>query len=120
MLPGKMYGVEDILRIAWDRKWLISLPAVVIATAVVMYARTLPDQYRSETTILIVPQRVPESYVRATVTSQIEDRLPSLRQQILSRDRLERTIVDFDLYPEERADGADGGARRTDARARST
>src|SRR5688572_16992097 len=67
-----------------------------------MYTRTLPDQYRSETTILIVPQRVPESYVRATVTSRIEDRLPSLRQQILSRDRLERTIVDFDLYPEER------------------
>jgi polysaccharide chain length determinant protein (PEP-CTERM system associated) len=103
VLPGKTYAVDDILRIAWDRKWLISLPAVVIATAVVMYARTLPDQYRSETTILIVPQRVPESYVRATVTSRIEDRLPSLRQQILSRDRLERTIVDFDLYPEERA-----------------
>ncbi len=103
MLPGKTYGIEDILRIAWDRKWLISLPAVVIAAAAVMFTRTLPDQYRSETTILIVPQRVPESYVRATVTSQIEDRLPSLRQQILSRDRLERTIVDFNLYPEERA-----------------
>ena len=102
MLPGKSYTVEDILRIAWHRKWLILIPAVVIATAAVMYTRTLPDQYRSETTILIVPQRVPESYVRATVTSQIEDRLPSLRQQILSRDRLERTIVDFNLYPEDR------------------
>jgi polysaccharide chain length determinant protein (PEP-CTERM system associated) len=103
VLPGKSYSVEDIIRIAWDRKWLISVPAVVIATAVVMFARTLPDQYRSETTILIVPQRVPESYVRATVTSRIEDRLPSLRQQILSRDRLERTIVDFNLYSQERA-----------------
>jgi polysaccharide chain length determinant protein (PEP-CTERM system associated) len=102
VLPGKSYTVEDILRIAWHRKWLIVIPAVVIATAAVMYTRTLPDQYRSETTILIVPQRVPESYVRATVTSQIEDRLPSLRQQILSRDRLERTIVDFNLYPEDR------------------
>jgi polysaccharide chain length determinant protein (PEP-CTERM system associated) len=103
VLPGKSYSVEDILRIAWHRKWLICLPAVIITTAAVMYTRTLPDQYRSETTILIVPQRVPESYVRATVTSQIEDRLPSLRQQILSRDRLERTIVDFDLYSEERS-----------------
>jgi polysaccharide chain length determinant protein (PEP-CTERM system associated) len=103
VLPGKSYSIEDMLRIAWHRKWLIVLPAVVIATAAVMYTRTLPDQYRSETTILIVPQRVPESYVRATVTSQIEDRLPSLRQQILSRDRLERTIVDFNLYSQDRA-----------------
>jgi polysaccharide chain length determinant protein (PEP-CTERM system associated) len=48
--------------------------------------------------ILVVPQRVPESYVRSTVTMRIEDRLRSLRQQILSRSRLEKIINDFELY----------------------
>src|SRR5437762_5294876 len=68
-----------------------------------MYARALPDIFRSETTIMIVPQRVPESYVRATVTSRIEDRLGSLRQQILSRGKLEPLILGFHLYESERA-----------------
>src|SRR6185503_13850315 len=44
----------------------------------------------------------PESYVRSTVTTRIEDRLQSITQQILSRTRLERIIQDFNLYPEAR------------------
>ncbi len=103
MLPGRKYGFEDFLRIAWQRKWVIALPAALIAGATVMYARALPDIFRSETTILIVPQRVPESYVRATVTSRIEDRLGSLRQQILSRGKLEPLIITYHLYEPERA-----------------
>ncbi len=62
----------------------------------------LPNRFRSETVILIVPQRVPESYVRSTVTARIEDRLRSIQQQILSRTRLELIIRDFNLYPSER------------------
>jgi polysaccharide chain length determinant protein (PEP-CTERM system associated) len=50
----------------------------------------------------VIPQRVPESYVRSTVTTKIEDRLSSLREQILSRSRLERIVRDFNLYPEMR------------------
>jgi polysaccharide chain length determinant protein (PEP-CTERM system associated) len=61
--------------------------------------------YRSETVILVVPQRVPESYVRPTVTTRIEDRLNSITQQILSRTRLERVIQDFNLYEEQRRVG---------------
>ena len=53
----------------------------------------------------MVPQRVPESYVRATVTARIEDRLQSISQQIMSRPRLEQVIHDFDLYPTQRRTG---------------
>src|SRR6187431_818883 len=100
MIPGKSYAPEDFLRIAWRRKWLIILPAVAISVGVVMYTRTLKDVFRSDTLILVVPQRVPESYVRSTVSTRIEDRLQTISQQILSRSRLERTIQDFNLYPD--------------------
>ena len=53
----------------------------------------------------MVPQQVPESYVRSTITSKIEDRLQSISQQILSRTRLERIIQDFNLYERERQVG---------------
>jgi polysaccharide chain length determinant protein (PEP-CTERM system associated) len=52
--------------------------------------------------ILVVPQRVPESYVRSTVTSRIEDRLKTIQPQILSRSNLESIIRALDLYPDER------------------
>ncbi len=103
MIPGKQYSFETLMQVARRRKWLILLPALLvggIGTAVVRY---LPNLYRSETLILVVPQRVPESYVRSTVTARIEDRLQSISQQILSRTRLEQIVQDFDLYAKERA-----------------
>ena len=65
-------------------------------------AKRLPSIYRSETLIQVVPQRIPESYVRSTVTTRIEDRLGGIQQMILSRSRLERIINDFNLYQEDR------------------
>src|SRR5712691_5558730 len=105
VIPGKRYGPHDLLAIARRRKWLILVPAVALSIAVAIWSRTLPDQFRSDTLILVVPQRVPESYVKSTVTAKIEDRLQSITQQILSRTRLERIIQDFSLYAEKRKTG---------------
>ena len=106
MIPGKTYTVDDVWQILLRRKWLIVLPALLVGgvSAAVIYR--LPNLYRSETLILVVPQRVPESYVRSTVTARIEDRLQSISQQIMSRSRLEQVITDFNLYPQERANKA--------------
>ncbi len=68
-----------------------------------------PTKYRSETLIMVVPQRVPDSYVKATITESIEDRLPSISEQILSRSRLERIITDMDLYKDRPCATGDGG-----------
>ncbi len=105
MLPGKIYKPEDILAIAWKRKWLIVLPLLVGVLGSFLYGKTLPDLWRSETLILIVPQRVPENYVRSTVTMKIEDRLQSITQQITSRTRLEQVIQQSNLYQQERRTG---------------
>src|SRR6185503_3320681 len=88
----------------WRRKWLMVIPAVLLAGIGAAIIWSLPNLYRSETLILVVPQRVPESYVRSTVTTRIEDRLQAISQQILSRTKLEQIISDFNLYPKERAD----------------
>jgi polysaccharide chain length determinant protein (PEP-CTERM system associated) len=102
LLPGKEFTPLDALAIVRRRWRELGVPLVVIATAAAAAAMILPKRYRSETVILVIPQRVPESYVRSTVTARIEDRLQSISQQILSRTRLERVINDFDLYKEER------------------
>lgn len=101
MLPGRKYTPEDFVAIAWRHKWLIIAFTVLATSAAVAISRRIPNIYRSETLILVIPQRVSESVVRSTVTVRIEDRLRSLRQEILSRSRLEQIIRDFSLYPKE-------------------
>ena len=105
MLPGKTYTLDDFVAIAWRRKWVILLPWFCLTAATMLIAHYLPDQYRSETVILVVPQQVPQDYVRSTITTRIEDRLNSINQQILSRTRLERVITEFNLYEKERRNG---------------
>jgi polysaccharide chain length determinant protein (PEP-CTERM system associated) len=102
VIPGKTYTPEDILRAALRRKWLIIAPVILLTTGAFAYSWRLPNLYRSETLILVVPQRVPEGYVRSTVTTPIEDRLRSMQEQIRSHSRLEQVIREFGLYVEER------------------
>jgi polysaccharide chain length determinant protein (PEP-CTERM system associated) len=72
---------------------------------VFQWTRSLTDLYRSDAVILVVPQQVPETYVRSTVTATVSDRLQSISQQILSRTRLERIILDLNLYEAQRKTG---------------
>lgn len=102
MIPGKRYSPELLLEIANRYKWRMLVPAAIVGAVGCAITHYLPNRYRSETLILVVPQRVPESYVRSTVTTRIEDRLQSIAQQIMSRTRLERVIQDFNLYPARR------------------
>ena len=102
MLPGKTYTPQDFVAIAWRRRWLIVAPTIFATILAVGIALLLPNRVPVGNDGLVVPQRVPESYVRTTVTSRIEERVRSIREQILSRSRLERIIEEFNLYAVER------------------
>jgi polysaccharide chain length determinant protein (PEP-CTERM system associated) len=89
----------DRLRAAWGRrKWLAILVFAVPFTAIVTLLAALPNMYRSTATVLVDRQQVPEAFVRPTVTSELEIRLNTISQEILSRSRLEELIRRFGLY----------------------
>jgi len=100
MLPGKRYKPEELIQIVTRRIWFLIIPWLLTVVATVGFAKLLPDRFRSESIILVVPPRVPDSIVKSAITAKIGDRLPSISQQILSRTRLERIIQDFGLYAE--------------------
>src|SRR6186713_71284 len=104
MLPGKKYAPEDFVWIAWTRKWFILVPAVLVSAGMFLYARSLPDRYRSSALVLVVGQQVPKDLIRPTVTDTVEERLRAITQEILSRTKLERIIDEFGLYKTERGD----------------
>ena len=102
MLPGRKYTPDFFVAILRKRWWQIALSVTVCTFAGLLISRMIPDLYKSDALIQVVPQRVPDAYVRSTVTSAVDDRLKSIQQQIVSRTRLEQTIVELDLYSEMR------------------
>ena len=75
MLPGKKYTPDDYLRIAWKRRWYIAIPLVVVASTTAVVSMFLPNRYRASTSILVIPQRVPEEFVQSTVTAELSQRI---------------------------------------------
>jgi polysaccharide chain length determinant protein (PEP-CTERM system associated) len=69
-----------------------------VALLAVTIALLLPSVYRSEATILIEEQEVPEEFVKAPVTSYAEQRLQVIHQRIMSSVKLMEIIDHFGLY----------------------
>jgi polysaccharide chain length determinant protein (PEP-CTERM system associated) len=97
----KSFNIHDYIEIFLRRIWYVIIPFVVILIGAILYAYITPKSYLASTLILVTPQKVPEAFVRPTITSRIEDRLQSIGQEILSRTRLEQVISEFNLYQEE-------------------
>jgi polysaccharide chain length determinant protein (PEP-CTERM system associated) len=92
--------LSDYIDLVTRRKWWIIIPAVVVPLLVFCVGKKLPKVYKSETLILVAPQKVPTDYVKPTVNGDVSDRLQTLSQQILSRTRLDAVIDEFNLYPQ--------------------
>ena len=105
MLPGKKYNPEDLVAILRKRIWFVLIPFALVSAGTAAVARKLPDRYYAASIVRVVPQQVPDQYVRPQLTESIQDRLMSMQAQVLSRTRLERVITDLNLYPEERQKG---------------
>ena len=102
MLPGKKYAPADtldILRRSWGK---LVVPILACTFGALVVSALLPNVYESDMLVQIIPQRVPDTYVKSTVTLKTEDRLNAVAQQVMSRTQLEQVIKDFNLYPKER------------------
>ena len=83
----------------YRHKGLVIALSIVVFCLAAYIAATMPNVYRSNTLILITPQRVPSNFVAPTVTSGVAERINAITQEILSRTRLESIIKEFGLYP---------------------
>ena len=94
--------LDQLWRAARRRRWWILLPACGVAFGAILVSMLLPNRYRSEATILVEPQKVPERYVVPNTTLDIGDALQAMTETVLSRTRLLKAISDFGLYSKER------------------
>ena len=92
----------SILRTLWKRKLLILTCWVAVSVTVGVVVFRLPTEYSAEALILVDAQKIPEKFVTSTVSTDVQDRLATISQQILSSTRLKKIIDDFDLYRDEK------------------
>lgn len=84
-------------RLSADRRSVLAF-VFVGWLLVVSAAWVLPSKYRSETLILVEQQKVPEHYVEPNIAVDLQQRLQSMTEQILSRTRLMAIATKFHLY----------------------
>ena len=92
----------SLVRIVWKHRWMVLVVAIIGSAISFGVVHELPPVYRSEALILVDSQKIPERYVSSTVNTEVQDRLASISQEILSTTRLQKVIDDFGLYRDER------------------
>jgi polysaccharide chain length determinant protein (PEP-CTERM system associated) len=98
MLGHRALTVQDYLNILRRRWWMIAIPAIIFPIVGYLLTFLVQPQYISQTLVLVEQQKVPESYVKAVVTEDLSGRLASMKEQILSRSRLQPIIERFNLF----------------------
>lgn len=100
MTPLSSVSLLDLALVVWQRRIWILLPIVAGLAVGLLAAQLLPRTYRASTLILVEPQKIPNDYVKSTVTSSLQERLKTIEQQITNRTNLERIVQEADLHSE--------------------
>ena len=94
------FKLDYYINLIIKRRWLIIIPFCLAVIAGIYLALTLPKLYGASTMILVEPQSVPSNLVREIITTDIDSRITTIQQQILSRTNLEKIIEKFKLFSE--------------------
>jgi polysaccharide biosynthesis transport protein len=94
----QQFDIGRYLEVLRRRHILFLVLVLVVWAAVWGSSWFLPARYKSSTLILVEAPTMPKDYVRPNVTDNLQDRLQSISQQILSRTRLLLIIDKLHLY----------------------
>ena len=95
-------GLQHYLGIVRRRHLHFLIPMFLGWLAVWGASWILPPRYKSSTLILVEQPTMPKDYVMPNVSENLQERLQSITQQILSRSRLLHIVDELNLYPKDR------------------
>jgi polysaccharide chain length determinant protein (PEP-CTERM system associated) len=98
--------IDYYVGLVMRKRWLVIVPFCIAMAVGIILSFKLPTIYEASTLILVEAQRVPSEYVKSIVSTDIESRINTISQQILSRSALEKIISDFKLFSGSEQQGA--------------
>ncbi len=98
MLGHRPLVPEDYLAILKRRWWIVLLPLLILPIVSYCFSYTIPPEYLSQTLVLVEGQKVPEGYVKPVLSDDLDSQLASMKEQILSRSRLQPILDNYNLF----------------------
>ena len=63
-------NLHEVVTAIKRRRWLVLLPFAFGLALTPLLARLVPERYRSEALLLVIPQQVPNDYVTPTMSQR--------------------------------------------------
>jgi len=92
MIENRELNIDDYLAMLRRRLKVILIPALLAPLVGFLISFAFPPKYTSQSLVLVEEQKVPEGYVKPVVTEDITQRIMTMQQQVLSRNRLQPMI----------------------------
>ena len=91
---------DHVLAALWRRKALIGAIAAATFALGAAVVVGLPSVYTASVVVRVEAQRPAEELVQRTISEPIEQRLITVRQELMARPVLEKAIQEMNLYPD--------------------
>src|SRR5262245_26675775 len=105
-------GGAGVLALLWRRAWLAAIVFVVVFAGAATVAMSLPDVYRATATVLVEHPGTTEGGGKSLIAAELDTRLQTIGQEVLSQARLSALMESFDLYHGLRASALASGVER--------
>jgi polysaccharide chain length determinant protein (PEP-CTERM system associated) len=92
MIENRDLTMDDYLAMLRRRLKVILIPTLLAPLAGFLISYAFPPKYTSQSLVLVEEQKVPEGYVKSVVTEDITERIATMQQQVMSRNRLKPMI----------------------------
>jgi len=92
MIENRELSIDDYVAMLRRRLKVILIPALLAPFAGFLISYVFPAKYTSQSLVLVEEQKVPQGYVKSVVTEDLTQRIATLQQQVLSRNRLQPMI----------------------------
>src|SRR5947209_1490626 len=99
MLGHRELVFNDYTDILKRRRWTLLLPILIIPALAFAIMEMVPQKFTSTTLVIVEQKQVPDDYVQPVLSSDIGSRLASMKEQVMSRSRLQPIIERYGLYP---------------------
>jgi len=102
MVRNGEIAIADVKRVLRRYWWIPTFMTLALGSMGLTASLVLPKKYTSSTLVLVEQPTVPKDLIKPVITDDLNQRMASMKAQILSRSRLEAIINKFNLYPQER------------------
>jgi polysaccharide chain length determinant protein (PEP-CTERM system associated) len=102
MVRNGEIGLGDARRVLRRFWWILPITTILLGAIGLGAALVLPKKYTSQTMVLVEQPAIGPDYVKPVVTEDLNHRLASMQEQVLSRTGLQPIIEKFGLYPKDR------------------